>query len=419
VALALQDAPVHDTRASNIAYEFANRLVAPTFVLGGLAYLLTGSLARAAAIVIVDFATGIRVSAPTAILATLTRAAHDGILLKGGRALEQLARADVVVFDKTGTLTLGEPEVQDIVSVDCRFSEAEVLGLAAAAEIRLRHPAARALVRHARRQEVTIPERDSSRYTTGQGVTAAVNGYTVRVGSARFLAAADVSLEQVDGVGTRLSEAGQSVTYVAVDDSLIGVIGYLDPPRPEAASVVHWLRTHGVDEVLMVTGDEPAAARAVAEPLGISRVHAGALPQDKADIVRELQGAGHVVAVIGDGINDSPALALADVSVSLAHGADLAREAADVVLMEPELGRLPHAIELSRAAMGLIRQDVALVAAPNAVAMGLATAGLLSPIGATLLSNGSTVLAAMNSLRPLNERWTSSASRAAGQAPPV
>jgi Cu2+-exporting ATPase len=151
----------------------------------------------------------------------------------------------------------------------------------------------------------------------------------------------------------------------------------------------------------LVTGDESAAARAVADQLGITHIHAGALPQDKAEIVGDLQAAGHVVAVVGDGINDSSALALADVSISLAHGADLAREAADVVLMEPNLFGLPHAIELSRQAMALIHQNLALVAAPNAAAMALATVGLLNPIGATILSNGSTVVAAANSLRPL------------------
>jgi P-type E1-E2 ATPase len=246
-------------------------------------------------------------------------------------------------------------------------------------------------------------------------VRATVEGRTVLVGSARFLQGAGIETANAGRVGARFNEAGRSVAYVAVEDDLVGVVAYQDPPRPEAASVVSWLRNNGVKEVLMVTGDEPAAAMAAARPLGINRVHAGALPQDKADIVQRLQRQGHIVAVVGDGINDSPALALADVSVSLPHGADLAREAADVVLMEPDLRRLPHAIELSRQCMRLIEQNFALVGVPNAGAMALATAGLLNPIGATVISNGSTMLAAMNSLRPLADRKQGPAS----EEPPV
>jgi Cu2+-exporting ATPase len=165
--------------------------------------------------------------------------------------------------------------------------------------------------------------------------------------------------------------------------------------------VVGWLRAHGVDEILLVTGDEPAAAAAVAGQLGIDKVHASALPHDKVAIVRELQRLGHVVAVVGDGINDSPALALADVSISMRHGADVAREAADIVLMEPHLWGVARAIELSRRSVGLIRENLVVVGVPNAVAMALAAGGAIGPLGATILSNGSTILAAANSLRPL------------------
>ncbi|HEV8636776.1 MAG TPA: heavy metal translocating P-type ATPase [Chloroflexota bacterium] len=397
----LQDAPMYDTRAANYAARFGDRLVLPTFGLAGAAYLLTRNPARAAAILIVDFATGIRVAAPTTVLATMTRAARDGILIKGGRAIEQLAAADAVLFDKTGTLTRGEPEVSEVVSVDGELSDEQVLALSAAAEVRLRHPAARALVRHARGRGIGIPERQSSHYTTGLGVVAGVDGHTVHVGSGRFVRSAGIETGAAAHPAARLAARGASVVYVAVDDRLVGVVGYHDPPRPEAPAVVAWLRRHGVRELLMVTGDEPAAARAIARSLGIDRVHASALPHEKAEMVRELQRRGHVVAVVGDGINDSPALALADVSISMRHGADVARETADVVLVEPHLWGIAQAIELSRGALGLIRQNLALVGLPNAAAMALAATGAVSPLGATLISNGSTVVAAMNSLRPL------------------
>ncbi len=401
IVRALNEAPTYDTRAANYAARFGDRLVLPTFALAGLSLVATGNLARAASILIVDFATGIRVSAPTAVLATMGRAARDGVLVKGGRALDNLAVADAIVFDKTGTLTRGEPQVSDVISLDERFDVEEILALAAAGEIRLRHPTARAIVRHARRMKVPILERDSSRYSAGLGVRARVDGRAIRVGSARFLLSADIAISPAHAVARRLQQTGASVVYVGVDDALAGVIAYHDPPRAESGEVIRWLKAHGVGEVLMVTGDEADAAHAVAETVGITRVHVATLPEEKADIVRELQRLGHVVAVVGDGINDSPALAVADVSISLRHGADVARETADIVLMDPDLRKLVRAIELSRASLDLIRQNLMLVGLPNVAAMALAVFGRLDPVGATLLSNGSTILAAGNSLRPL------------------
>jgi P-type Cu2+ transporter len=397
----LEEAPVLDSRAVSYANRFADRLVAPTFALAGLSLALTGNFARAAAILIVDFATGIRVSAPTTIMATLGRAARDGILIKGGRAVEQLATADAIVFDKTGTLTHGEPDVTDVVSLNPEFTPDDVLALAASAEQRLRHPTARAVVRHARHRHLAIPRRQEFQYTTGLGVLARIKGRSVRVGSARFLAAAGFPVDRLDGVATRLSSTGASLVYVAVDDTLAGLLAYRDPLRAEASAVIERLRALGVREILIVTGDEIATAQMVAGALGVRRVHASALPDEKAEIVRELQRQGHTVAVVGDGINDSPALSLADVSVSLPHGADVARETADVVLMEPDLWGLVHAIQMAREGIGLIRQNLVIIGVPNAAAMALATAGRLSPVGATLLNNGSTIVAAVNSLRPL------------------
>ncbi len=401
VAQTLEQIPVHDTRATSAALHFADRLVAPTFALAGLVYWITGNPARSAAILIADFVTGIRVSAPTAILAGMARAARDGVLIKSGRALEQLAIADAIVFDKTGTLTHGEPQVHEVLSLDAEFPSEAVLAIAAAAEIRLRHPAARALVRHARQRGIPIPERQSSRYTTGLGVQAQVEGRSVHVGSARFMEKLGVDVDKVDVLASSYSTLGSSIIYVAINGALVGLIAYNDPPRPESAAVIQWLREHGVQEILMVTGDERGAADAVAGAVSIRRIHTAALPDDKAAIVRDLQQRGHVVAVVGDGINDSPALAHADVSISLSHGADVAQETADVILMGSDLWHLTRAITLARECMGLIRQNLVMVSAANASAMALAAVGALTPLGSTLLSNGSVVLAGVNSLRPL------------------
>jgi Cu2+-exporting ATPase len=301
------------------------------------------------------------------------------------------------------------------VSLDEAYEPDEVLSLAAAAELRLRHPSARALVRHAKKCRVSVPSREDSQYTTGQGVLAQVQGHTVRVGSRRFLEGASISVERATFHAARLAEGGNSYVYVAIDDELAGLIAYYDPPRPQASRLIDWLKGNGVTEILMVTGDEAAAAEPVARALGITRVHAATMPDEKAVIVASLQAEGHVVAVIGDGINDSPALALADVSISLRSGADVAKETADVVLMRPkQLMSLAHAIQLSRECMGLIRQNLALVAGPNATALALATGGVLSPVAATLVNNGSTILAGVNSLRPLRGARRAKKSRVNG-----
>lgn len=401
IVQALEQAPAHDTRAMQYANRFADRLVGPTFVIAGLVAAATGSLARAAAVLIVDFATGIRVSAPTTVLATLTRAAREGILIKGGRALEKLAAADAIVFDKTGTLTCGDPAVHAVVSLDTRIPLETVLGLAAAADMRLGHPVARVVVQYAQQLQVPIPRRERLQYASGLGVQARVQGRSVRVGSARFMEAAGLLVSGAGIHAPRADAQGLSCVYVAIDETLAGALYYHDPPRAESAAVLEWLRAHGVKKILMVSGDEPSAANAIARQLGIGLVHAAALPEVKAAIVRELQQQGHVVAVVGDGLNDSAAFALADVSVSMPHGAEIARETADVVLMEPNLWKLANAITLARQCAGLIRQNLLIVAVPNATALTLASVGGLGPLGATLLNNGSTVFAALNSLRPL------------------
>ena len=397
----LEETPELDSRAAAYAHRFADRLVAPTFALAGASLVLTGSVARAASILIVDFATGIRISAPTSVMATLAQAARNGVLIKSGRAIEQLAMADTIIFDKTGTLTRGEPDVSDVVSLDKRFSPDEVLAFAAAAEMRLRHPTAQAVVQHAQQRRVTIPRRDELQNLPGFGVVARVEDQVIRVGSARFMGTVGLSVDRLNGVVTHQKEKGASLAYVAVNEALAGLLAYRDPVRPESREVIAQLRARGIREILLVTGDESQAAQTVAQSVGIRRVHAGVLPDEKAAIVRELQRQGRVVAVIGDGINDAPALAQADASISLPHGADIAQETADVLLTNSELLGLIRAIDLARQCVALIRQNLVVVGVPNAAALALASVGSLSPVGSTLLNNGSTLVAALNSLRPL------------------
>ncbi|MPZ49741.1 MAG: cadmium-translocating P-type ATPase [Dehalococcoidia bacterium] len=398
VAQLLQAAPSYDTRATNYARRFADRLVLPTFALSACVYALTGDAGRSVSILLFDFATGIRVSAPTTILATMAAAARRGVIIKGGRAIEQLARADSIIFDKTGTLTFGRPVVTRVVPLAAATLEEEVLALAAAAEKRLTHPVASAIVRAAEERNLAVPERDDSHFTIGLGVEALVNGSVVHVGDGRFMQQNGVSaLPHLNGQGAASSD---SLVLVARDGELLGAIYYADIPRREARDVIARLRQMGFRNLVMVTGDDEDAARPVAAALGLDEVRANVFPEDKAEIVRALQAKGHVVAVIGDGINDSPALAFADVSVSFRGGSDIARETADIVL-EDSLAGLPLAVELSRRAMGLIQQNLAIVALPNVAGMAMAASGAAGPLLSTALNNGSSVAAALNGLRPL------------------
>ena len=351
----------------------------------------------------IDYGTGIRIAAPTAVLATMTKAVRQGILFKGGRALEQLATVDAVVFDKTGTLTTGCPEISDVLAYG-PFDRDKILGLAAAAEQRLNHPVAQAIVRSARAAKLVIPSRKSSEYTIGLGVTSRVNGYVVHVGCLRYMDQLHIELPQTakQDVAT-FGKRAVSPVCVAVDQRFIGLIGYADHIRAEAKSVVRNLKHLGVKEIVMLTGDHRDVAQHVANELGITSYEAEVLPPRKVEAVKALQTRGYRVAFIGDGINDSPALAHADIGLAVKGGADVAQETAHVVLLNGDLHGISTAITLAREAVDLIQENWNIIAVPNTVALTLACLGVLGPAAATVLSNGSAIVATGNSLRPL---WT-------------
>jgi Cu2+-exporting ATPase len=402
----VRHAPVRETRVQNYAEHFADRVVPWSFLAAGASALATGQVHGAAALLIIDYGSGIRVAAPTTVLASMTQAARHGILIKGGRHLEQLAAADTIVFDKTGTLTLGVPEVVEVISYGRTMTAGHVLALAAAAEERLTHPMAEAIVRAARARTLHVPERASSEYTIGLGVEAAVDGHVVLVGCHRFMTSRGVSMRAARRDLLRIEDAAASPVFVALDGELIGTLVCTDPLRPEAPAVVRALRSRGVRDIVMLTGDHPGVAKTAAAALGIDRYVADAFPEQKSEFVKELQQQGRVVAVVGDGINDSPALARADVGIAVRGGTDVARETAHVAILEGNLWKIPQAIDIARDATALIKQNWDVVFYPNTVAIGLSLAGLIGPVGATLLSNGAGIVSALNALRPLfqNER---------------
>ena len=394
LAAALEAALAAETRLSDLALRIADRFVVPVLAASGLAFLATRQLHRVIAMLIFDFGTGIRVSVPTTVLTTMVAGARLGVLFKTGQAIEELARADVMVFDKTGTLTTAGVSVHGIVPADSQRPDA-VLRLAAAAEGHLQHPIARAIRRLSRRRGLQLPEPEWVRYHRGGGVEAIVDGRRVLVG--------DLGLLHDGGVeGAPSRPPDRLAVHVALDGTYAACIRLEDTVRTGAAGTIQQLRRAGVRRIWLASGDRRSAAAAVSRRLGLDGHSARLMPEDKVALVRRLRAEGARVVVVGDGINDAPAMAEANVSVALPRGADLAREAADVVLLTEDLDGLLTALRLARRAMALVRQNVALVAVPNASGMLLATGGAVGPLVAAALNNGSALLAALNGLRPLS-----------------
>ncbi|HKV87032.1 MAG TPA: heavy metal translocating P-type ATPase, partial [Candidatus Dormibacteraeota bacterium] len=394
----LEKAPIGETRMADHARRIADRFVLPVMGAATIVYALTGNASRAAAILIFDLASGIRVAAPTTMLASLIAAARDGILFKGAAAMESMATIDTIIFDKTGTLTIGQPAVAGIISLN-GLANNELLAIAAAADHGLNHPLAAALAAEVQHRGLEMPARIKTRYHVGLGVEAQFQtGERFLVGNRAFLNARGVKVPH------RLNGAGLSEVIVASGKECLGAVVFSDEARPEAASTIDDLRARGVRRIVVLSGDVENATRRVADGLGIQEWHARMSPEQKAEFVRRARSGGRRVAVVGDGINDSVALSLADLSIAMGGGADVARATSDVVLLDDRLELLPRAIDRSRESLNLMNQNIAVIAAPNALGLGGAIAGGVNPAVAAFLSNGSAVVAAANGLRPLLTR---------------
>ncbi|KIU46759.1 MULTISPECIES: heavy metal translocating P-type ATPase [Bradyrhizobium] len=398
----IESAPIGDTRMQNHAERFADRLVAPTLALATGTAMVSGDFNRFLSLVIVDYGTGIRVAAPTSVLSSMTLAARTGMIIKSGGHMEKLAGIDTMVFDKTGTLTHGTPAVIDVISYQKYITPNHLLGLAAAAETKLQHPVAEALRSRARQLAVNIPPCNETTYRLGLGVEGQVNGYYVHVGNQRFMRQSEIIVDAAVHDRAALDERGYSSLYIAVDGKLAGLVPYSDEIREESRPVIQRLHELGVKNSIMLTGDNAVVARAVCNRLGLTEHFADMLPADKASVIQELQRQGRRVAMVGDGINDSPALSFADVGIAMKHGAEVTHESADVILMEDSLWKLVKAVEISQGAVQLIKQNYGIVAALNTLALGLALpGGLITPEVTAIISNGSAILASLNGIRPI------------------
>ncbi len=393
-----RQAPIQRTADRYATYFVPAVLVAAVLTLG-----ITRDVIRAVSVLIVACPCALVLATPTAVVAGLGRLARHGVLVKGGSFLEELAGATAVVFDKTGTLTEGAPRPAEIV---CFGSETEndVLALAAAAESRSEHLLARLIVEAARERSLALAEVAAFRPHPGLGVEAEVSGRRVLVGSPAFVeqqgAAAPPGVAEAVA---RLAEGGGTVVLVACEQEVVGAISLVDRARPEAAEAIVCLRELGVERLSMLTGDHERSAAAAAAQAGLQEWSAGLLPEQKVEALQRLHGEGHRVAMVGDGINDAPALAAADIGIAMGHvGTDVTLEAADVVLLVEDLRRLPEGIAFSRAVLRTIRENIFYFAfLLNGLGVMLAALAVVGPVGAAIMHQVASLFVVGNSLRLL------------------
>jgi Cu2+-exporting ATPase len=387
-------------------------LVLVALVGGGLTFATWLAVGRPAAeallfaitVVVITCPDALGLATPTAIMVGTGLGARRGVLFKNATALETSARIDTVVLDKTGTLTTGRPEVTDVVAGGEAGEEEEVLALAAAVERESEHPLARAVVARALARGLAVPQASGFRNVPGRGAVADVGGRRVLVGSPALLTDAGIDPGPLGTRRDELADAGRTAVLVAVADRAVGVIALADAPRDTAAAAVAALHDVGV-QVVMLTGDNRATAWRIAEQLGIDTVMAEVLPADKAARIAALQATGHVVAMVGDGVNDAPALAQADLGVAIGAGTDVAIETADVVLTRSDPLDVPVAVRLGRGTVRTMRQNLGWAVGYNAIALPIAAGvfepgfGLmLRPEIAALSMSGSSLLVALNAL---------------------
>jgi len=385
------------------ALDAASKLVLPTFGVASLAAVLSSDVDRAVCVLITDFGTGFRIAVPTSAMTAMTLAAREGVLVKGAQYLERLSKSDVIIFDKTGTLTRGVPEVVKVVPARGE-KKSTLITLSASAEARHDHPVAKALKAYAREQDIRLiePEPGNEEYAVGLGLSARVQGRRVRVGRATWMESQKLEIGlSLQKHLARFKKDGNSSLCVAVDEEVIGLVAYSDRTRPESAAIVQRLRGDGRRKIVLLSGDSPEVVNNVARTVGIDEAVGGLLPEQKAEYVRKLRAAGHVVAMVGDGINDAPALASADVGISFAGSNDVALETADVVLLDRGLVGLEKAFQIGDRAISSVRQNLGIIIVPNAIAIALGACGLIAPPLAAIINNGATCLAVLAGTIPL------------------
>jgi heavy metal translocating P-type ATPase len=387
------------------AERLADRLVPYTFLLSGLAYLITGNPLKAASVLLIDYSCAIKLSTPLSIMAGMINSAKRGAVVKGGKFIERLSNANVFVLDKTGTLTEASPSVLDVIPFS-GYSKDYVLKHAACVEEHFPHPVATAIVKKAR-DEGLIHEEDHSEvdYIAAHGIASCIKGKRILVGSEHFI----IEDEGINGsccreIAGMAASKGHSILYVAIDGKLAGLIVIEDPLREDASNFIKGLKSSGINKIVMLTGDADTAARNVSTKLGIKEYYSQILPDKKTEIIKWLRNSGNVVAMVGDGINDSAALAHADVGISMKHGADIAKEACDILILGGSLMSIIEAKNISKRAMNTIRRNFKYIVGINSSLIFLSLIGLSTPAFSAFMHNASTVLSALNSIGLISDK---------------
>jgi heavy metal translocating P-type ATPase len=383
------------------AEKLADSIVPFSFAGAALVWALTGSPAKAAAFLMVDYSCAIKLSMPIAVLSAMGEAARRRIFVKGGKFLEAVAAADTVIFDKTGTLTEAKPVIAKVVPLPGMTRE-QVLSMAACLEEHFPHGVAAAVVRQAEKEGLIHREDHSElEYVVAHGVAASYAGARVVLGSYHFVFEDEkTALRDEEKALIERETGGLSAIYLAREGRLLGFICFSDPPRQEAAEVIARLKALGISRIVMITGDNEAAARRISRTLGITEYYAEVLPQEKSDLVRRYKERGCTVIMVGDGINDSPALAAADAGVAMINGCDLAREVADVVLLSPDLHSLVRVVRLGRLLIARISGNYRNILVTNSALLLLSLGGVISSGASALFHNISTFLFSAASARP-------------------
>ena len=398
----VEDAAFNKADIQSYADTFSAQLIPLNFLLAGIVYVSTRNLQKALSMLVIDYSCGIRLSTATAFSASINTAAKNGILIKGSNYLEELSKSDTVIFDKTGTITEGKPKIQTLKTFGKNMKDNRMLALAAAAEETSSHPLANAILNEIKNRGLKIPKHKESVIKVARGIETFVNKDIIRVGSLKYMEENDISLEVASDIVKGMQNRGEIVIYVAKNNDLIGVIGVSDPPRENIKKAMNRLRNQGIDDIVLLTGDLRQQAETIASRMSMDRYESELLPEDKAKDILKFRSIGSKVIMIGDGINDAPALSYANVGIALGSSrTDIAMEAADVTITSDDPLLIPGVIGLAKNTVKIIKQNFAMAIGINSFALVLGATGLLPAIYSSILHNSITILVVGNSLRLL------------------
>lgn len=398
----VEDAAFNKADIQSYADTFSAQLIPLNFLLAGIVYVSTRNLQKALSMLVIDYSCGIRLSTATAFSASINTAAKNGILIKGSNYLEELSKSDTVIFDKTGTITEGKPKIQTLKTFGKNMKDNRMLALAAAAEETSSHPLASAILNEIKNRGLKIPKHKESVIKVARGIETFVNKDIIRVGSLKYMEENDISLEVANDIVKGMQNRGEIVIYVAKNNDLIGVIGVSDPPRENIKKAMNRLRNQGIDDIVLLTGDLRQQAETIASRMSMDRYESELMPEDKAKDILKFRSIGSKVIMIGDGINDAPALSYANVGIALGSSrTDIAMEAADVTITSDDPLLIPGVIGLAKNTVKIIKQNFAMAIGINSFALVLGATGLLPAIYSSILHNSITILVVGNSLRLL------------------